>query len=417
MPENKTQPVNNQPAQGKKVLLKDWGNESARKVNGSQHVLSNCLDIIYTGLLEETGSDEKALKRHKEALEQEITQNENNIVTKKQHIKHIEGEKIPAKRLAIEALKEQVKSLKLQGIKEPVDFKTVAIAGAIVLGLTVYLFLFYSSVMYTVVYGQQDLAAALKQNQVIFVAIFNTEALQRAAWMGASSLIIVCAFPFVFIGMGFLLHKYLKNRSYLRVAMFLLATLLFDAVLAYLIAKNIYEVRYLARLEEHMWEGGMAFNDINFYFVILAGFVVYIIWGFLLDTLLGEFDKGSKTRAHQVMGEQLRQLNQDIKEEKDALQALKEQNGHLKSEVTDLQGAIRNCQKQIEQLERGIVSVDLNLLEKRIKEFMEGWKEFLFSYYAQQRADQMSHEANQLARHWLQAKTANAAQIQRDRRK
>jgi len=104
----------------------------------------------------------------------------------------------------------------------------------------------------------------------------------------------------------------------------------------------------------------------------------------------------------------MKQLLQEVKEGQDKMGALKDRVAKRKSEIIDLEGAIKSLAQQIRQLERGIVMVDFNLLEKRIKEFMEGWKEFLFGFYANQRADNMSREANQFATQWMQQRRSKS---------
>ena len=154
-----------------------------------------------------------------------------------------------------------------------------------------YLFVFYSSTVYSAFYGNVD----SNLGGFIRASVF-TEALEKGT--GATSIIILA--PFIFIGLGFLIHHSLrenrmlamrrKPKKYGTISLLILLTFLFDSLMAYKISESIHNDLYLKGFTDTQWSSNLILSDINFWLVLFSGFVVYIIWGLLLDKVMQDYE-------------------------------------------------------------------------------------------------------------------------------
>lgn len=109
--------------------------------------------------------------------------------------------------------------------------------------------------------------------------------------------------------------KYLKTFSVL------LITFIFDCILAYLIAKKIYDIEVMTKLGEFPdFNIGMAVEDVNVWAVIFCGFIVYIIWGIVFDMSMTAYeDLRSNRKEILKIEESLRGKQNAISQEKQAI--------------------------------------------------------------------------------------------------
>lgn len=394
----------NTETENQKILLKEFGYERSKHSHGSESTLKDSLDIIYANIIKDSGNDKQSINQRIKNAEQKIVETENHIRNKQEEKNQFTNSLKPAALKRIEELKEKINQVRLNGVKIPTDKVAIIITGSLVLLLTVYLVMFYSSALYTILYDKQNLIAQLQKGKAVFAAIFNSQAIVNAARKGVPTLILVLVFPTIFLGLGYLLHKFIEEKKYLALSLFLTITLLFDSIIGYLIAENIHEIKYLARLEKEPWEFSMIFQDVNFYFVIAAGFVVYIIWGYLLHYLLNEVNKNSDSHSHKIQEEEIRQLSNKIEIENQQVLSCEESVHAIDLEIHSDEGEIKKLKKQIEHLSSGVITVDLNELKNRIKQFSNGWKDFLYDYFATKLADQKAEAMNKSTEDWLEKK-------------
>jgi len=152
--------------------------------------------------------------------------------------------------------------------------------------LSVYLFFFYISATYKALYvdfeataeriargegtgsimpGPYELADALQYNYLLLVV------------------------PFVFYAFGWAFHILLGLKStakYVFLPMLVLVTFIVDFLLAMIISNNIENAKSLMGIPTAFW-----YESPSFYIILFLGFMVYIIWSILLDSLLREWSK------------------------------------------------------------------------------------------------------------------------------
>ena len=126
-------------------------------------------------------------------------------------------------------------------------------------------------------------------------AIFDGKALTKAMEGGWLEGVFIATIPFAFMGLGYLVHMFQKHKnwlSYLKIATLFIVTFIFDAILAYQIEKKIYDIEKTP--DSPVFNIEVAFSKAEFWGIIFAGFVVYIIWGLVFDFIMKEYDNFDK---------------------------------------------------------------------------------------------------------------------------
>ncbi|WP_299311424.1 ABC transporter permease [uncultured Aquimarina sp.] len=204
----------------------------------------------------------------------------------------------------------------------------------LLLPITTYLFVFYISASYSAFFKSFE-------NDSLSAAIFDANAFSKAISDGLLEAIFVGTLPFVFMGLGYLIHMFQNNKSKLSIikigALFLL-TFVFDVILAYLIERKIF--LYDAVLGDK-FTPEIAIKSVNFWGIIFAGFVVYIIWGLVFDFVMREHENVDKIRAYiGSVKEELKILLKRKTELLDSINQLKQETTYIKGKIAEVQSKI-----------------------------------------------------------------------------
>tara|TARA_B100000953_G_scaffold300152_1_gene303260 strand:- start:2091 stop:3350 length:1260 start_codon:yes stop_codon:yes gene_type:complete len=205
----------------------------------------------------------------------------------------------------------------------------------VLLPITLYLLVFYVSASYSAFFKEFTIDA-------LVAAIFDKDAFTNAfndSWLEG---ILVTTIPFVFMGLGYVIHMMQKGRgilNYLKLTALLLVTFAFDALLAYAIEQKIYD--FNKTLTDPPYDLSIALFEAQFWMIIFAGFVVYIIWGLVFDFIMKEYENLDKIKV----------FIQNKKEEIKNLQRVKEEMGEKLSEfrnqIIEVKGKIAEVQSKI----------------------------------------------------------------------
>ncbi len=201
--------------------------------------------------------------------------------------------------------------------------------------ITIYLLVFYISASYSAFFKEFD-------NTKISAAIFDAEALSKAYSDGWLEAIFVCTIPFVFMGLGYLIHMFQrdKNSGQLKVALLIVTTFIYDAILAYQIENKIYE--FDKTPSDPPFNIPIALQSVEFWGIIFAGFITYIIWGFVLDFVINEHENMDKVKAYvRTLKERRDNILSRIEKVQDSIQA-------LKSELAEVTQLVDQKSKDIE---------------------------------------------------------------------
>jgi hypothetical protein len=247
------------------------------------------------------------------------------------------------------------------------------IASFITLLLTLYLFLFYSSTGFSVFYG-------IEENVSGFI---NSDVFSMAKDKGNGALIFVILFPVIFLAVGFVLHSTIeknkfrrkrdKRPQYFGIILILMITLVADAIIGYKISEGIHNNAFNMGLTKDVWLFEMIYTDINFYLVLILGFVVYVIWGILLNYILSHpFLKSSSERTKLL----IENLNERIRILKDELPELTKRVHKLESDRETVLSKITSKRNHIIGYEGNVIPVDTSLLNASVGEFMGGYQTY-----------------------------------------
>lgn len=312
--------------------------------------------------------DKTKVKQWEDDIETKIKYQKAKEEEKNKEIENIETHYIPKKEAKINQLEEALRELSKpkKDLPESSEVnKVVLIIGiTILIGLTLYLLIFYSSAAYS---------ALLKKYVVDDIAvsnsIFDPYALVSAYEESWGSLLLIISITCVFMGLGYLIHLFqsMKVASYkLKIAALILITFLFDFILAYEITKKLYDLRVQNSFDDlPKYTILMALENINFWLIIFAGFVAYIIWGMLFDFVMIFVEKLNVIRHKNLV----------IKREINQLQA--KINNH-RSEAEKLSGMALKFNNKSEELKaqlgKGIYIGSQKYAEGLIKNILSCWR-------------------------------------------
>lgn len=270
------------------------------------------------------------------------------------------------------------------------DYVPFVIGTFIVILLTLYLFVFYSSSGYSAFYG-------VKPGSFGFI---NPNVFAEAQNKGGGLLAMIILFPVIFLGLGFLIHDALEKRKYLFIMGLLIFTLIVDAIIGYKISQSIHNNEFNAGLTNDLWRLDMIYYDSNFYLVIALGFVVYVIWGALLHYVLSKYRELQPDKAIEL---RVDNLNRKISELREALAAIVSKTNNLKSQISTIENEIADKEKDIIGYENGVIPVNISLLKASVGDFMNGW----FAYtnlMIPYNSDKITQEAKENQNAWIEKK-------------
>ena len=367
----------------------DWriqGKASAQSHSGSQIGLLNCIAKLYLNHKEILRKDEIEQEKAKQPFRVKqkgyIKKNEYN----QSCLDKIKNEDIPKIKGKIEIIQNEINDIK----KNPQDYignkvgKAGFVTGGIILTfLTVYLFIFYSSASYSAFFKE------FKELNELGVAksIFDAKALSKGLKDGMTELILILTIPFVFLGLGYLIHKFQEGKDwkkYLKISMLIFVTFIFDCILAYEITEKIYNIKAENSFSNiPSYTIAMAFQSVNFWLIIFAGFVVYIVWGFVFDFVMEALGK-------------LDQIRVLINTKQDNIKNHDEQITKLDEEVNKFNHDIGINNIEIEKLKTILDHSDIikpKELEHSIARFLDGWLEYLSFIEKPETDREKAHEA------------------------
>lgn len=265
------------------------------KATGKPIVLKACLQNLYMSFEDQCRKQKMEQDRLKQPYREEQEKNRTELKKSEAAI-GIYEKKEQDINTEIDQIKNEIIEVKRNpdkyGIEDGKGLKAQFYIGLfLLLPITLYLLVFYISASYSAFFKEFA-------NDSLTAAIFDADALNnsfKASWLEG---VLVVTIPFVFMGLGYVIHMVQKTKGYkniIRMMALFLTTFLFDALLAYQIEKKIYE--FNKTTESSPYNLNIALGEAEFWMIIFAGFVVYIIWGLVFDFVMKEFENIDKIRA------------------------------------------------------------------------------------------------------------------------
>lgn len=340
-----------------------YGVRICARVNGSHPALTPFLSKIYNAEKQRQHQDEETQNRIREQHRQEISELD-GLIAQKENQKSGTEIKIQNNEGKLSDAKERLSTAKARDgeINRMARIKLI-IGSLILLLLTIYLFIFYSSTFYSAFLYQPDPNSELSLGS----AMLNSRAYSEAFQLGVGSFVFIITAPIIFLGLGYSLHFFMVQKGgvkWFKIAALLLITLMFDCILAYKIGEIMYNI-WAARQWEIVptFDMSMAIHDINSWAVIFCGFIVYLIWGIVFDMIMTAYEE-LRSNKHEI-----NQLQSQISNYQDQINLLRQEIVNTDGEISVLTNKKRGILERI----NNSVLVDYTLIKTALSDFIAGW--------------------------------------------
>jgi hypothetical protein len=355
--------------QDTRISYRRFGFIQAGMMKGKIEGLKICLGTVYEQHMAEMRRDKDKQEELRKPYRAKLIEVSAEVNRLKSQINMFENEIIPAREKRIEGLRQEISDIR----KNPEQHTGVQagkvgfyIGVFILILLSVYLLIFYSSASYSAFFKNFK-----PDDAVITKAIFDADAIGNSLKDGATELIFILTIPFVFIGLGYLVHKFqeTKHRSrYFKIGGLLILTFVFDAIIGYEITEKIYNIKRGEIFGENLpeYSFSLAFSNVGFWLIIFAGFVVYLIWGFVFDFIMEAHSKLDTIKvAINTKREQIVAAEKEIFEYENKITVFKMDRDKQHAEVAKLQNIIDGT------------IIQPQAVKEALGQFMVGWYAWL----------------------------------------
>lgn len=379
LPKNEVIPNDDSLEESRKRTYHESGYRDSSRTSGNHSTLFICLDAVYSKFQNEEKEMVEKQTKLKEAYVNEQKNRETEIKafivsqeTKDEQLK-TKNKEIENHQHTIEALKAEIIDLP----RNPEKYNVKASRGAsakfwigalLLLPISLYLLTFYISTSYSAFFKSFDAKSTVIQS------VLDAQALSKAWNEGVIEGAFVTLIPFVFLGLGYLIHMFWENKTsanYIKLGLLFIVTFIFDCILAYEIESKLYDLN--KTIESLPFNLKIAFTQIQFWGIIFAGFIVYIIWGLVFDFVMKEHREKDKIRNEQ----EIRQKKSEFFQEKINI---------LKKEIEEIIASIGNTKElmiktrgRIEELQNIIDGVIIPTKDYKLyaSEYVQGWVTFI----------------------------------------
>jgi peptidoglycan hydrolase CwlO-like protein len=351
------------------------GYRDSTRNNGNHTALSICLDAIYSKFQNEEKELVDKQKKLKEPYLNEQKNKETEIKglsvsldNKEDQLKNI-GEDIEAVQDKIEKIKFEINDLprnpEIYNVKATKGASTKFWIGLIILiPISLYLFTFYISTSYSAFFKNFDTTGNIIQN------VLDAQAFNKAWDEGPLEGAFVTLIPFVFLGLGYLIHMFGENKSfvnYSKVALLFIITFVFDAILAYEIESKLYELN--KTFNSSPFDLSIALTKNQFWGIIFAGFIVYIIWGLVFDFVMKEHKEKDKIKHEQT------KRQKDILVYQEKIGEHEKHREEVRTGIGSIKEMIAKAKGRIEELQNIIDGTIIPTKDYKLyaSEYMQGW--------------------------------------------
>ncbi|TJZ62985.1 hypothetical protein FAZ15_01415 [Sphingobacterium olei] len=448
-------------------MLRQQGFDRAKSNNGDHQVLHKALDTVYSVFINDIDviDDKKrrllskveeqklkaleAQKQHadlklnqfkadtelrKQQLESKIATNDSTISINGENIAVIQG-KIKREENQITKCEEDIREQKLAFVRPAHRFFELIPLSLFGLLLLCYLFIFYSSAAYIMIYSAADAELAQMQGNLEVPEVFNPHALADAWEKGVVAFIFVLTFVLVPIVLAVL--SKIVRFGFAKDILTWVGILLVDAVIAYQVASVVHRVHILRGDTTAPWHFTDVFSDSNFYLVFILGALGLILFKFIYSKFITYFEERNLDHAAMKSKALIKEYEKDLQKCGDEINNLKEESSKLEQNNILLRAENQLSRSEIEQspiavssekerimielhqksqhiqqtsdlyishIENDNLPISLDSLKDRINIFLEGWNDFLHQEYSIARATEMSLMAANSVNEWQEHK-------------
>lgn len=336
--------------------------------NGNVAALKNFLILIREGQWLDDRQDDSSretLRNQKREAQDKLRQEKQELQSKAKRISEHDIANTEAEILQLEKEREELSSEKV--LKSySASFRPVLawIMVGISIALGIFLWLFYASAADSAFFrnlmSEAMNAGGLEDMENMLNGFFNPDSAFK--WQKHSPFIYL--FVAIFFALGLLPHLFYERSfkgKWFVIVFAALVPLIADFLLAYKIEANLSAIDDLMTGEESEVHFG-----INFWLVIVAGYLAYMAWGFVFFFTLDEFAKRNPANLIQA---QIALADTNIRKVRSKL-------GLLRQELAETLEKVDNKDNEIQLLTNSINSnyiISSDELQMNIASFFNGW--------------------------------------------
>ncbi|MDW9381368.1 beta-carotene 15,15'-monooxygenase [Chryseobacterium sp. JV558] len=392
LPKNEIDATDESLEESRKRTYHESGYRDSSRTSGNHSTLSICLDAVYSKFQNEEKEMVEKQQKLKESYVNEQKNRETEIKalivsqeTKEEQLKNKNAE-VENHQHTIENLKAEILDLP----RNPEKHNVKATRGAsakfwiglfLLFPITLYLGTFYISTSYSAFFKSFDAKSTVIQS------VLDAQAFSKAWNEGVIEGAFVTLIPFVFLGLGYLIHMFWENKTranYIKLGLLFIVTFIFDCILAYEIESKLYELN--KTFESPPFDIKIAFTKIQFWGIIFAGFIVYIIWGLVFDFVMKEHREKDKIKNEQ----EIRQKRVEFFQEK--ISVLKREIEEILASIATIKETIIKTRGRIEELQNIIDGVIIPTKDYKLyaSEYVQGWVTFIGEKIAVSRTEKQT---------------------------
>lgn len=313
-----------------------YGARICGKVTGSPAAFSVMLQKIYNAEKQRQIGDEMLQAQRKSEIRGKIDETDSSMMKEKARLTHAEDIVDDYEKVKSELDEQYLEAKHKHGQVNKMARMKMIVGILILIPLTVYLFSFYTK---TFAKGFEGLMDAF----TIYLA------------------------PIIFFGLGFALHFFAVQENkvkYVKIAAVLIATFVFDCILAYNIAEAEYNEIAINQLTEMPpYSVSIAVKDLHVWGVIFCGFVAYIIWGVVFDMTMTAYENMKSNRK------EMEQVKAKIMDIKAKIAGKRDEQLEMKAKIAELELQKQKLAKSLAE----DVHIDMQTIHTALSDFHAGW--------------------------------------------
>lgn len=455
-----------------RLKLKNQGYERAQSNNGDHQILNKALDTLYSGFINDIDVVEDKKRRllakideqevkilnqfrleneleiktlelehdlFKENLGKSINNYKAKILVNNNSIDGIKNINIIELQKDNTLIETEINNLQLEFIKPDIKWTEIIPISIINIALFLYLFIFYSSAAYILIYSINDAYALINLgiNNTQTPQIFDSNAISNALNHGLIALLFISLFTIIPIAFALINRFDTLKKKIFGILIFTICSvigiILVDTAIAYEVSHSLYLLNGLKGGDRTEWNSLMVFSDPNFYLVFVMGTMGLLLFKATYEKLNSLFDERNPDVNFQRNRLTIDQKKLEIKNISDKIfnfklecEEIEKQKIQLESELllkgseidslpitkahkllfkkSELAKKIQTAEATTTiyktHVENDKVPISLHALKDRINIFLQGWNDYLHTEYSISKATEKSSQADDVAINW-----------------
>lgn len=346
----------------------DYGHRRSGLNGGDATAFRTHLNWIKDGFVVDENYNEQEVTAKRKEVESQIEDKKDeklNAIANKQTIEEVQ---IPNKKQEKKDLVNDIMQVENDLDNEMLETGYQRTNHYMYTGITVllsfYLLFFYASVIYSAFFRSAGLLIETSGDDLAMVigSIFDMKGIITPS----PNLIIIYLGAILFFALGIIPHTFKGRYKGLKIASFLIITLIVDALLAYKIDKSIHEIKVLSGIAEENWK---FWASESFYLVLAFGYLAYLVFGYMYKLMIEEKNKKNPKkiaiRKIQLIKDQIAEINLVINQ--------------YQEDVVALESKVKMLESKIELLTKRLNESMMNpeVLSQSLNSFYIGWIQFL----------------------------------------